>query len=181
MRDRGLTSQRVTEMAVQVCQDIGLPEAEAPARATIDDYRTGRYNPGATAILLLRHVTGGEIDVQHWVRDQLNRPDYVAPRRPGPPPGKMALGAEYVAAGLSQTDAAETAGCSRQAISQWISRHGLPEITDARRREIVDELVEAGALTRAKASKLGKAKESKPDATPVKRRGKSTDRQSGRA
>lgn len=161
-----LTSQKVAEMGVSVCEMLGLPTAGAPARKTIDDYRTGRHTPSALAILILRHVTGGEVDVEHWVFDMLNRPDHVPPRRPGPTPGKAALAAEYVALGMNQIDAADKAGCSRQAVSQFVAKHGVPEIAPQRRVELLAELSQAG-VSRGDLAKLGGG--GKPS-TPRKRR-----------
>lgn len=157
------SSAKVAEMAVKACEILGLPEEEAPSRKAIDDYRTGRHTPSASAILILRTVTGGEIDVQHWVRDAINRPAYVAPRRRGPPPGKMAYAAELVAVGIGQITAAALADCSRQAVSQYVKRHGLPEVSDERRAELLEELTENAKAPRDEVSKL---------AASIKRRSK---------
>jgi len=48
---------------------IGLLPSDVPSASTLRDSVNGRSCPSAPVMLLIRHVTAGEIDLEHWVRD----------------------------------------------------------------------------------------------------------------
>lgn len=56
-------------LLVDVAPKVGLTEEDAPKTKTLLDAVNARHWPHPKTILMVRHVTNGEVDVEHWVRD----------------------------------------------------------------------------------------------------------------
>lgn len=58
-------ADRMTELASKV----GVDPKHIPLPNTLRDTVNGRSRPSAPVMLLIRHVTDGSVDLEHWVRD----------------------------------------------------------------------------------------------------------------
>ena len=69
MRRRDLRSGDIIEMMRTTALTIGIPTEFLPSAKSIPDLASGRYAPSPPVMLVIRHLTGGAIDVEHWVND----------------------------------------------------------------------------------------------------------------
>lgn len=69
MRSRALRTADLHAMCVETAERIGLPPRLIPPLKSLADIALGRYAANAAVLFLIRHVTNGEIDLEHWVRD----------------------------------------------------------------------------------------------------------------
>lgn len=53
----------------EIAPSVGLPTAAAPKAKTLLDAVNGRHWPSAATMLIIRHATNGDVDLEHWVRD----------------------------------------------------------------------------------------------------------------
>lgn len=54
---------------VAACDRVGLTARHVPPVKSLADIALGRYQPNAAVLLLIRYVTDGDVDLEHWVRD----------------------------------------------------------------------------------------------------------------
>lgn len=69
MRERAWTQEALEGEVRAATKVFGLRRKDAPGKKVLADAINGRVMPSAVTILLLRHVTNGEVDLQHWVRE----------------------------------------------------------------------------------------------------------------
>lgn len=76
IRTHGLTVQSFAEAMVAAAAKVrmpdgkvGLPKSAAPQAKTLLDAVNARHWPSPPTMLLVRHLTKGEVDLEHWVRD----------------------------------------------------------------------------------------------------------------
>jgi hypothetical protein len=74
LRDRDLRVIDLTDRMTEIAAEIGIDPKHVPLPNTLRDTVNGRSCPSAPVMLLIRHVTSGAIDLEHWVRD-LYSPD----------------------------------------------------------------------------------------------------------
>jgi hypothetical protein len=74
IRAQGLTVASFADKMAEMAPSIGLPTTAAPKAKTLLDAVNARHWPSATTMFLIRHVTDGDVDLEHWVRD-LYTPD----------------------------------------------------------------------------------------------------------
>lgn len=71
------SSHKLAVACVEAARLLGYPEEMAPKRKSIDDMRVARSYPGLVAALLIKHATGGSVDLEQWCRDMMK----FGPRR----------------------------------------------------------------------------------------------------
>lgn len=69
IQDHGKTVAGFAVELRTVAPSVGLAEDDAPMAKTLLDAVNARHWPSPRTILLVRHATGGDVDVEHWVRD----------------------------------------------------------------------------------------------------------------
>lgn len=69
MNARGMRTADLHARCVETAERIGLPPRLIPPLKSLADIALGRYAANAAVLFLIRHVTNGEIDLEHWVRD----------------------------------------------------------------------------------------------------------------
>jgi hypothetical protein len=69
LRARCWTVRQATEAMARVAPTIGVPDHAIPQPKALLDAVNGRHWPSMATVLLLRHVTNGDVDLQHWVSD----------------------------------------------------------------------------------------------------------------
>lgn len=69
IQSHGITTVDFALRLKEIAPLVGLQETDAPQPKTLLDAVNGRHWPHAKVILLVRHATGGDVDVEHWVRD----------------------------------------------------------------------------------------------------------------
>lgn len=69
MRSREMTTAKLAELLAEAAPKVGIRNEFVPRAKTLQDAINGRHWPSAPTMLLVRHVTGDEIDLEHWVRD----------------------------------------------------------------------------------------------------------------
>lgn len=70
---KGMTCRELAERIAEVAAELRIPKAYIPQPKTLGDAISGRHCPGPTPMLLIRTVTGGEVDLPHWVDEILSR------------------------------------------------------------------------------------------------------------
>lgn len=63
---------RVSDLAAQMLKQadaLGLDRSLVPPPKTLLDAVNARHKPSAPVMYLIRAVTDGEVDLEHWVRD----------------------------------------------------------------------------------------------------------------
>lgn len=73
LRDRGVTAVDASVRMAAIADKYGLPYNAAPTPKTLLDAASGRHWPHPITIMLVRHLTGGDVDLEHWVRDLRHR------------------------------------------------------------------------------------------------------------
>lgn len=76
-RRNELTSARVADLIRGVAEAHGIPVISAPSVSFVDDLRRGRNKPSLVVAWLIKLATAGEVDLEHWVRDAIQRGDLV--------------------------------------------------------------------------------------------------------
>lgn len=76
IRTHGWTVQSFAAEMARVVRDVkmpdgktGLPRTAAPNAKTLLGAVNARNWPSPPTMLLVRHLTKGEVDLEHWVRD----------------------------------------------------------------------------------------------------------------
>jgi len=76
-RRSGFTSSRVAELLRDAAEASGVPASAAPSISFVDDLRRGRNKPSLVVAWLVKHASAGEVDLEHWVRDAIQRGDLL--------------------------------------------------------------------------------------------------------
>lgn len=74
LRGVGWTVKHMVDEMHKIAPRIGLPIEAVPQPKAMLDALNGRHWPQPWTILLVRHVTGGDVDLEHWVRDLYTPP-----------------------------------------------------------------------------------------------------------
>lgn len=69
LRAREMTSATFVELARVKADEAGVDPALVPTARSLTDLAAGRYAPSPVVMLVIRHATDGDVDLQHWVRD----------------------------------------------------------------------------------------------------------------
>lgn len=69
IRARGWTVAELAAKLREVATRAGVHPDFAPPPKTLLDAVNGRHCPQVPVMLLIKHVTGGDIDLEHWHRD----------------------------------------------------------------------------------------------------------------
>lgn len=69
IQDHGQTVAGFALALRGIAPKVGLTEDDAPQAKTLLDAVNARHWPHPRTILLVRHATNGDVDVEHWVRD----------------------------------------------------------------------------------------------------------------
>lgn len=64
-----MTVADFADRLADVAKRLGLPPGAAPRAKTLLDSVNGRHWPHPMTILLTRHATDGDVDLEHWARD----------------------------------------------------------------------------------------------------------------
>lgn len=69
LQDRNRTTVEFAGFLAEIAPKVGLTPEDAPQPKTLLDAVNGRHWPSLPTVLLVRHATDGDVDVEHWVRD----------------------------------------------------------------------------------------------------------------
>lgn len=69
LRENGYTVQSLAAAMIEVAPKLKLPKRAAPQPKTLLDAVNGRHWPSLPTVLMIREISKGAIDVQHWVAD----------------------------------------------------------------------------------------------------------------
>lgn len=64
-----LTSYEFAKLARSRADEVGVDPALVPMPKSLSAIAAARRAPSAPVMLVIRHVTGGAVDLEHWVRD----------------------------------------------------------------------------------------------------------------
>ena len=69
IRAQGMTVQSFADKMAEMAPKVGLSADAAPKAKTLLDAVNARHWPSAPTMLIVRYVTNGDVDLEHWVRD----------------------------------------------------------------------------------------------------------------
>lgn len=69
IRAQGMTVASFATKLAETAPKVGLPASAAPKAKTLLDAVNGRHWPSAPTMLIIRYVTDGDVDLEHWVKD----------------------------------------------------------------------------------------------------------------
>lgn len=69
LAEHDMTSSAFVVLARAQANEVGVDPALVPIAKSITAIASARRAPSAPVMLVIRHVTGGAIDLEHWVRD----------------------------------------------------------------------------------------------------------------
>lgn len=69
IQDRSVTVTEFAARLAEIAPKVGLSADDAPKTKTLLDAVNARHWPHPKTILLVRMVTDGAVDLEHWVRD----------------------------------------------------------------------------------------------------------------
>ena len=69
IRDRGITVVDFSASLERTAGSCGLPLTSVPQTKTLLDSVNGLHWPHPVTMFLVRHATGGDVDLEHCVRD----------------------------------------------------------------------------------------------------------------
>ena len=73
LRDNGVTVKGASEQMVPIAKRLGMPRRSVPKPKTLLDQVNGRHRASLETVVLVRELTKGEIDAQHWLRKLRSR------------------------------------------------------------------------------------------------------------
>lgn len=69
IRARGWTVSELADKLREIAPSAGVDAAFAPPAKTLLDAVNGRHCPQVPVMLLIKHVTAGDVDLEHWHHD----------------------------------------------------------------------------------------------------------------
>ncbi len=69
IRDRGITVVEFAAQLAAAAPSVGLPVSAAPQTKALLDSVNALHWPHPVTMFLVRHATGGDVDLEHWIRD----------------------------------------------------------------------------------------------------------------
>lgn len=69
MQARSITAKVLVAAMLEHAPRCGIDREHVPSEKKLRDYVNGRYAPPAPVMLLVLYATGGNVGLEHWVRD----------------------------------------------------------------------------------------------------------------